>query len=96
MRQMRFHHKFRGSISMDSQRYELNFWREQWPYRDKPIAELQELRHCDAAWFLGVMGFERISCATSTASAGRSLRLAAVLSDFLSSSKESRSPQSTH
>ena len=40
-----------------SQEYELSFWKEQWPYRHLPVAELQEARHKDAMWFLGKMGF---------------------------------------
>lgn len=43
----------------DSQEYELRYWRDEWPYRHMPIADLQRLRHEDAAWFLGEMGFAR-------------------------------------
>lgn len=43
----------------ESQQYELEFWRDKWPYRDWPIAELQKLRHGDAAWFLSSVGFTK-------------------------------------
>lgn len=41
----------------DSQRYELDFWKNRWPYRDWPLAKLQELRHADATWVLKNLGF---------------------------------------
>jgi 2-polyprenyl-3-methyl-5-hydroxy-6-metoxy-1,4-benzoquinol methylase len=43
----------------ESQQYELEFWRDKWPYRDWPITDLQKLRHGDAAWFLSSVGFAR-------------------------------------
>jgi 2-polyprenyl-3-methyl-5-hydroxy-6-metoxy-1,4-benzoquinol methylase len=44
-----------------SQSYELLFWRDEWPYRDRPLEEIQKIRHDDAAWFLGQMGFKQTS-----------------------------------
>lgn len=45
---------------VDSQSFELRFWRDNWPYRHLPIEELQAMRHGDAVWFLGHMGFKQI------------------------------------
>jgi SAM-dependent methyltransferase len=40
-----------------SQSYELTYWKEQWPWRDQPVDELQRRRHEVAKWFLQLMGF---------------------------------------
>ncbi len=45
----------------DSQRYELDFWINRWPYRDLPMDELQQLRQRDAEWLLGGLGFKKTS-----------------------------------
>ena len=45
----------------DSQRYELDFWINHWPYRFLPIDELQQLRHGDARWLLTRLGFQERS-----------------------------------
>ncbi|WP_210252096.1 methyltransferase domain-containing protein [Rhodoplanes serenus] len=44
-----------------SQRYELVFWRDHWPYRHFPLQELQTMRHGDAVWFLKQMEFVQSS-----------------------------------
>ncbi len=41
----------------ESQRYELDFWKNRWPYRDWSLDKLQELRLADAAWVLRNLGF---------------------------------------
>lgn len=43
----------------DSQRYELDFWKNHWPYRHLPMSEMQELRHRDATWLLTSLGFQK-------------------------------------
>lgn len=43
----------------ESQRYELDFWRNQWPHRHLSVSEIQEVRHRDAMWLLGNMGFTK-------------------------------------
>jgi 2-polyprenyl-3-methyl-5-hydroxy-6-metoxy-1,4-benzoquinol methylase len=43
----------------ESQRYELLYWKEKWPYRTWPIEELQKLRHADATWLLSNLGFAK-------------------------------------
>lgn len=44
---------------LETQYYELLFWKEKWPYRDWAIPELQKLRHADAAWLLSNLGFRQ-------------------------------------
>jgi 2-polyprenyl-3-methyl-5-hydroxy-6-metoxy-1,4-benzoquinol methylase len=58
-----------------SQIYELNFWRNDWPYRTKPVTELQKHRHDVAIWFLKLMGFEELSESTFKDFAGRVLEV---------------------
>jgi SAM-dependent methyltransferase len=43
----------------DSQEYELDFWVNRWPYRDKTRQEVLRIRLEDAHWFLGSFGFKR-------------------------------------
>lgn len=40
-----------------SQNFELEFWKNRWPYRHLPLNELQNLRHADAKWLLRNVGF---------------------------------------
>lgn len=43
-----------------SQAYELLYWKEQWPLRDRPIEEIRAQRLEAAAWLLGALGFPRL------------------------------------
>lgn len=45
----------------ESQKYELDYWKNSWPFRELPIAELQEQRNRDARWLLRSLGFTTAS-----------------------------------
>jgi 2-polyprenyl-3-methyl-5-hydroxy-6-metoxy-1,4-benzoquinol methylase len=43
----------------ESQAFELDYWKNHWPFRNDGLAALQKSRHEVGEWFLGVMGFEQ-------------------------------------
>ena len=58
-----------------SQAFELDYWKNHWPYRDQPVAELQRHRHRVGEWLLENTGFAKDAGGRFPAFRGRVLEV---------------------
>lgn len=59
----------------DSQAFELDYWKNHWPFRDKSVPELQQHRHRVGEWLLENTGFAKDAAGRFPAFKGRVLEV---------------------